>query len=133
VILLDTHVLVWVDADDRRLGRKTRALIDRRWPGGQVAACAISFWEIALLVDRGRLELPHPVEEWRQQLLSAGLVELPVDGLTCLRAVDFEGLPEDPADRFIAAAAVIHGAALVTADERLLRWGHALVRQDAQT
>ena len=132
MIVLDTHVLAWVAGADRRLGRKTRTLIERRWPAGQVAVAPISFWEIALLVDRGRLELPAPVDEWRLELLAAGLNELPMDGITCIRAVDLEGLPDDPADRFIAASALIHGAVLVTADERLLRWGHALVRQDAQ-
>jgi PIN domain nuclease of toxin-antitoxin system len=42
------------------------------------------------------------------------------------------GLPEDPADRFIVASALSHGAALVTADEALLRWPHALERVDAR-
>jgi len=133
VIVLDTHVLVWVAADDRKLGRKTRGLIDRRWAAGHVAVAAITFWEVALLVSRGKLELPAPVEEWRTQLLAASLIELPIDGLTGIRAVDLDGLPEDPADRFIATTALNHGAALVTADEKLLRWGHALVRHDAHT
>ncbi|MBA3507549.1 MAG: type II toxin-antitoxin system VapC family toxin [Betaproteobacteria bacterium] len=131
MIVLDTHVLVWVAADDRKLGRKTRGLIDRRWAAGHVAVAAITFWEVALLVSRGKLELPAPVEEWRTQLLAASLIELPIDGLTGIRAVDLDGLPDDPADRFIAATALNHGAALVTADEKLLRWGHALVRHDA--
>ncbi len=131
MIVLDTHVLLWVGKEDRKLGRKTRALIDRRWAAGQVAAAAITFWELALLTARRRVELPAPAEEWRLQLLSDGLVELPMDGLIAIRASELEGLPEDPADRFIAATTVVHGAALVTADERLLRWGHALVRHDA--
>jgi PIN domain nuclease of toxin-antitoxin system len=53
VIVLDTHLLVWADNDERRLGRKARALIDRLWKRGQVAVCAMSFWEVALLASRG--------------------------------------------------------------------------------
>lgn len=132
MIVLDTHVLVWADGDERKLGRKTRALIDRLWARGEVAACAMSFWEAALLQARGRLELPVSAEEWRGQLIGAGLVELPVDGATGIHAVTLGGLPNDPADRLIVATALRHDAALVSADERLLGWAHRMVRHDAR-
>jgi PIN domain nuclease of toxin-antitoxin system len=132
VIVLDTHVLAWAVNDERKLGRKARALIDRLWKRGEVAACAMSLWEVALLQARARLELPVPAEEWRGQLLAAGLLELPVDGNVGIRAVGLAGLPNDPADRLIVAAALQHDAALVSADERLLRWDHPLVRHDAR-
>ncbi len=132
MILLDTHVLVWADTDDRKLGRKTRALIERNWNVGQVAVSAIVFWESALLQVRRRLSLPCEVGEWRPHLLSSGLIELPVDGGIALRAVDLVGISDDPADRFIAATAITHEAALVTADEALLSWKHALKRHDAR-
>lgn len=132
MILLDTHVLVWADTDDRKLGRKARALIERNWNVGQVAVSAIVFWESAALQVRRRLSLPGPVSEWRPHLLSAGLIELPVDGVIAIRAVDLVGISDDPADRFIAATAIDHGATLVTADEALLSWKHALQRHDAR-
>lgn len=132
MIVLDTHVLAWADNDERKLGRKTRALINRLWARGEVAACAMSFWEVALLQARGRLELPVTVDEWRGQLLAAGLLELPVDGNVGIRAVSLAGLPNDPADRLIVATALHHDAALVSADERLLGWDHPLVRHDAR-
>lgn len=133
MILLDTHVLVWAATDDRKLGRKTRALIDRNWNLGQVAVSAIAFWESALLQVRRRVSLPGPVSEWRPQLLSAGLIEFPVDGAIAIRAVDLVGICDDPADRFVAATAIAQEAALVTADEALLRWKHVLKRHDART
>lgn len=132
MIVLDTHVLAWADSDERKLGRKTRALIERLWARGEVSVCAMSFWEVALLRDRGRLELPLPVDEWRGQLLAAGLLEISVDGNVAIRAVSLGGLPSDPADRLIVAAALLHDAALVTADERLLGWDHPMVRHDAR-
>jgi PIN domain nuclease of toxin-antitoxin system len=132
VIVLDTHVLIWADNDERRLGRKARSLIERNWKRGQVGVCAMSFWEIALLAARGRLALPMSVAEWRAEMLEAGLVELAVDGNVGVRAVGLGGLPEDPVDRLVVATALHHGAALVTADERLLAWKQALVRHDAR-
>jgi len=132
VIVLDTHVLAWADNDERKLGRKSRALIDRLWGRGEVAVCAMSFWEVALLQARGRLELPCTADEWRGQLLAAGLLELPVDGNVGIRAVGLGGLPDDPADRLIVATALHHDAVLVSADERLLGWNHPLVRHDAR-
>jgi len=132
VIVLDTHVLAWAVNDERKLGRKARALIERLWVRGNVAVCAMTFWEMALLQSRGRIELPAPVEEWRTQVLSAGLVELPMDGAAGIRAVELAGLPDDPADRLIVAAALQHRAALLTADQKLLDWPHTLVRHDAR-
>jgi PIN domain nuclease of toxin-antitoxin system len=133
VILLDTHVLVWAVRDDRKLGRKTRTLIDAAWPAGKVAVATISFWEVGLLHARRRLRLANSVREWRDEVVAAGIVEFPLDGTVAVRALDFTGLHDDPADRFIVATAVEQGAVLVTADERLLAWRHPLERQDART
>jgi PIN domain nuclease of toxin-antitoxin system len=132
VIVLDTHVLIWADSDDRKLGRKARALIDRLWALGKVAVPAIAFWEIGVLQERKRLRLPIPLAEWREAVLAAGAVELPLDGTVAVRAVELAGLHSDPADRFIVATALVHGAALMTADERLLDWRHSMDRHDAR-
>jgi PIN domain nuclease of toxin-antitoxin system len=131
-MVLDTHVLLWAVSDDRKLGRKARAAIDRRWAKGELAVPAIAFWEVGLLETRGRLRLRTPVRECRYAVLAAGAVELPLDGNIALRALDLAGLHDDPADRFIVATAVAHEATLVTADERLLAWQHPLERQDAR-
>lgn len=131
MIVLDTHVLVWASSGERKLGRRTRALIDRLWERNEVAVCALSFWEVALLDARGRLQLPAPAQEWRARRLADGLVELPIDGGIAVRAVALGGLPADPADRLIVATALQHDAAFVTADEALLAWEHPLQRHDA--
>jgi PIN domain nuclease of toxin-antitoxin system len=133
VILLDTHVLLWAASDDRKLGRKTRNMIDRRWANGELAVPAIAFWEVGLLEARGRVSLSTPVRAWRDAVLTAGAVELALDGNVAVRALDLAALHDDPADRFIVATALAHEATLVTADERLLEWRHSLERQDART
>ena len=132
MIVLDTNALVWVTADDRRLGRKAGALVDKHWTAGKIAVSAISFWEIGLLEARRRLRLPAPLREWRRSLLDAGMIELPIDGSVALRSLELSGLPDDPADRFIVATALEHGAAVMTADEKILDWRHALERHDAR-
>jgi PIN domain nuclease of toxin-antitoxin system len=132
VIVLDTHVLVWADSDDARLGRKARAQLERSWPSGRIAVSSISFWEAGMLQARGRVRLPASIREWREALLTAGVIELPLNGSAAVRALDLAGLHHDPADRFIVATALVHDAALMTADERLLDWPHALERHDAR-
>jgi PIN domain nuclease of toxin-antitoxin system len=132
VILLDTHVLVWAVAKDRKLGRKARALIAKEWDVNAVAVSAISFWEVGMLQARGRLHLDTPMEHWRNELLDSGLIELPLDGAVAVRSLDFAEFSEDPADRFIAATALLHSASLLTADEKMLGWKHVLNRVDAQ-
>ena len=84
-----------------------------------------------MLVARGRLQTTLPIEELRNRLLQTGMRELPLTGDVALLSAQL-ALHGDPADRFIAASAVSHAAVLVTADERLLGWKHALKRQDAR-
>ena len=132
MILLDTHTLVWMDADDGKLGRAARRAIDAQWQAQQVGVSAVSFWECAMLCARGRLELPHATRNWRADLIAAGLVEFPVDGEIAVLATELDALHADPADRFIAATAIQLGATLLTADARLLEWKHRVKRQDAR-
>jgi PIN domain nuclease of toxin-antitoxin system len=133
MIVLDTHALLWADSGDRKLGRKTRAFIEREWAKAEVGAPSIAFWEVGLLVDRRRLRLSSALREWRDALLGAGLLELPLTGEIAIRALELQSLHDDPADRFIMATALVHGATLVTADERLLDWPYGLAKHDART
>ena len=129
--MLDTHALLWMDRNDPMLGPQARGLIENTWRSDVVAVSAISFWETALLADRGRIVLPLPAEAWRVDLLQAGLREIALDGRLALLAARLDGLHRDPADRFIVATAYQLGAKLVTADTQILGWGGDLPRQDA--
>lgn len=132
VILLDTHVLIWMDADDDRLGIRCRRAIEQAWQDGQVAVSAISFWESAMLHARGRIELPCPASDWRRAWLSAGLAEIALDGAIATSAAGLDHPHRDPADRFILATALHRQATLVTADVQLLAWGDAPALLDAR-
>lgn len=132
MILLDTHVLVWMDEDNSKLGQRARGFIEKAFRGDEVAVSVISFWECALLAAKDRITLPAPMATWRSELLANGLIELSLDGPTAILAAQLEGLHKDPADRFIAAAAIRHHATLVTADDRLLTGGNGLAVQDAR-
>ena len=132
MIVLDTHVLLWMDRDDAALGAQSRSIIDQAWKKDIVAVSAISFWETALLAQRGRIELPVSVEAWRGDLLQAGIQEIPLDGRIALLAASLDSEHRDPANRFIIATALHHEALLLTADKVLLDWGPNLIRHNAR-
>jgi PIN domain nuclease of toxin-antitoxin system len=130
LIVLDTHVLVWLDAGHRRLGGEARRVIDRALARDELAVSAITFWEVAQLQLKQRLRLRQSTASWREELLSRGLVEIAVDGQIGILAAGLTSLTADPADRLIVATA-LSGATLVTADTNLLEWPSDLSRIDA--
>lgn len=130
MILLDTHVLVWLDQDNPKLGPRCRTAIDEALAEDNLAVSAISFWEVAMLVAKQRLAIAIALSQWRRDLIAGGIRELPLDGRVGLLAADLE-LHRDPADRFVAATATINEATLATADQRLLTWQTNVERLDA--
>jgi PIN domain nuclease of toxin-antitoxin system len=132
LILLDTHCLIWMDQADRRMGRAARALATAATDAAELAISAISVWEVALLMARGRLRVKEPVGRWRHELLERGIVELPLGGGLCIAAAQLQDFHADPADRFIVATAQAIGATLITADQRILSWPGQLDRHDAR-
>ena len=130
MILLDTHVLIWLRAGDSKLGSRARDEIDRAWNSGELAVSAISFWEIAMLNSRGRISLAEDVFAWRRRQLEQGMMEIAVDGEIGVRAASLEKFHPDPADRIIVASA-LSGHRLVTADLRILDWPGPLNRLSA--
>jgi PIN domain nuclease of toxin-antitoxin system len=132
VILLDTQAAVWFTTDNNLLGKRSLRMADRAAADGELAVSAITFWEIALLVAKRRMRSIDSAAETRRLVLNVGIVELPLTGEIAILAAELEGLHGDPADRFIAATAITHNAALMTADDRLLRWRHGVRRHNAE-
>ena len=125
-LLLDTHIALWLDSGDVRLDPATRVLIDECWQaGGTIALSAVSVWEIAFLVDSGRIELDLPLDKWLTRFLGRpGIVAVPLTHLAAAQAYRLHQLEHrDPADQLLAATAIELSYALVTYDERLLRFG----------
>jgi PIN domain nuclease of toxin-antitoxin system len=131
MILIDTHALYWMATSDKKLGRASRARIDQALAADKLAVSAISFWELAMLASKRRIEASD-IEEMRRIALESGIAELPLDGPTAILAAQLDSAHKDPADRFIAATALRHRATLVTADERLLAGLPGLTLQDAR-
>ena len=132
MILLDTHVLVWLDEANPRLGAGATEQINIAFQAGNAMVSAISFWEVSMLVRKGRIRLDMDLAVWRNDFMEQGLIELPVTGEIGIMAAALEQFHGDPADRLIAATALQHSLTLITADEKLLSCELATVRLDAK-
>ena len=128
--LLDTHVLIWQERGDPRLGPQARLAFERALQEGAAAVSAISFWEIGMHVNKGRLDFLLDLDVWRRDLLSQGLIEIAVDGAIASRAGLLAEMHGDPADRIIVATA-LGGHQLLTADSQILGWPGPLSRLSA--
>jgi PIN domain nuclease of toxin-antitoxin system len=132
VILLDTHVALWFSVGSGSLGRRSQRICRQAATDSELAVSAVSFWELALLIAKRRLRSQDSAGDTRRLILDTGAMELPLTGEIAILAAELGGLHGDPADRFIAATAIAHGATLVTADQKLLKWRHSLRRQNAE-
>lgn len=124
-LLLDTHILLWLDSGDTRLHAATRALIDSCWRHGwSILLSAVAVWELALLVDTGRVSLDSPVNAWVERFLDQpGIEPVPLDCRAASRSYRLHPLEHrDPADRLLIATAIELACPLVTYDERINRF-----------
>jgi PIN domain nuclease of toxin-antitoxin system len=124
-LLLDTHVLVWLLAGSMRLGTGARQRIQQAAEQDGLLVSAITPWEIAMLVSKGRLALDRDVGEWIQAGLALPGIRLePLSPEIAVASTRLPGeLHGDPADRIIAATARHLAVALVTDDAQLLGYG----------
>lgn len=127
MILLDTHAWVWWVSDPRHLSEVAGTALGRaREEGGPVYLSSISVWEVAMLVEKGRLELTMDVEDWVAHSEAVPWIEfVPVTNHLALRSVHLPGdIHSDPADRLIVATARYLGVPLVTRDRKLHTYPH---------
>jgi PIN domain nuclease of toxin-antitoxin system len=121
VILLDTHVLAWAVDDSKLLSRAAASAIRRARRDGGLAVSAITVWELALLVARGKVQVYGSIET-SLRLLLEGVTILPITTEIAALATQFpDDYPRDPADRIIGATARAEGLTLVTRDEKIRR------------
>lgn len=127
LVLLDTHVWVWLLDGSDKLGPKARKAIQRSLAEEAVLLSAISPWEVAMLVAKGRLALDRDVGEWIDAALALpGLRLEPLLPEISVASTRLPGtLHADPADRIIAATVRNRGSVLMTDDRLLLEYGRA--------
>jgi PIN domain nuclease of toxin-antitoxin system len=121
LILLDTHVLVWMVSDSKRLSRGAHRAISRALNGDGLAVSVITVWELALLTARGRIQAYGTIDA-SVRLFLEGVTVKPITPEIAALATQFpESYSHDPGDRLIGATARVEGLALVTRDEKMLR------------
>lgn len=127
LLLLDTHILIWLTEVLPELTTQRRREIDEAAQSDGVLVSSISFWETAMLSEKRRIALKLPLLTWRDVVLSRpGIVEAMVDSRIAIDAVTLPGdLHSDPADRLLISTARHTGATLMTRDVRILEYAAA--------
>lgn len=123
MILLDTHAWVWWVHGDSRLPSASRDILQERESAG-LGVSVISCWEVAKLVEYGRLDLPVPIEDWMEQALGyPGIRLLPLTSRIAVEATRLPGeFHRDPADQLLVATARIEALPLATVDRKILAY-----------
>ena len=123
MILLDTHVLVWLLIAPENLSLKERKTILAARKSGQLAISAVSLWEIAWLAQNGRIEIDVSVDSFVKKCASFVQI-LPITQEIAIRSVQFQdSYPNDWQDRIIGATALSEGIRLLTHDKLIMKSG----------
>ena len=124
MILLDTHILLWLVEGDNRLGRQVRARIATEAAAENVVVSTISFWEIGLLIEKNRIALSMPLGDFAEVVTRRGDIKVvPVDtGIAVGTASLPPGLHGDPGDRMLVATARHLACPLATTDGKILTY-----------
>ena len=120
-MILDTCALLWLAAGDKKL---SRAAVEKINESPAVYVSAISGFEIAVKVAKGKLKLPLRPKDWFGRVIEHhDLTVLPLTLDICIAGVELAPLHDDPCDRFIIATAKVNNLTVVTADGRFGRYG----------
>lgn len=126
MILLDTHVWLWLLHDPSQLSDSARIAIDTEEPQNGLLVSAISVWEIAVKSSIGKLILPLPIDEWYKLASThSGIVIEPLSPLDAIASTSLPGtFHKDPADRILVAIARRYNIPLITCDTKIWNYLH---------
>lgn len=127
MLVLDTHILIWwVSADTSLSKQAAKKINDTLKTDGEILISSISAWEIAMLIEKGRLVLSMEVESWLDEVSQIdGVRFIPVDNEIGIKATKLPGeFHKDPADRIIVATARQLALPLITADDKIIDYQH---------
>jgi len=116
-LLLDTHIILWSAAQPERLPRRIAEELES--PSNDLWFSPISVWEVLLLAEKGRIVIGSDLEKSVRDLFrKLPLREAALNLEVAIRSRHVDLPHQDPADRFLAATAVVYGLTFVTADRR---------------
>lgn len=128
MIVLDTHALLWWVNGDARLSQTALDTIiqELNSENGEVLVSSITAWEIALLVEKGRLTLSMNIDDWLDTVSEVdGVSFVSLDVATAVESTRLPGeFHKDPADRMIVSLARHLNVILITADEKISAYRH---------
>ncbi len=126
MILLDTHVVIWLSYDHARISPKAQAAIEEeRTKGSGIAVSSMTLLEIARLSSYGRIHFTPDLETFLSDI-EARFTVLPITASIAMQAFALPPTyPKDPVDRVIGATSLIEDIPLLTAD-REIRKSHAV-------
>lgn len=124
-LLLDTHVWIWVAEGNPILSPAARKAVDRAKEQEHLLISPISIWEISMLVERKRIILEMDVTDWLKQWIELpGILNAEFSFEVAILSNRLPGvIHSDPADRILIATSYVESAVLVTADEKILKFG----------
>jgi PIN domain nuclease of toxin-antitoxin system len=123
MILLDTQAVAWLVADPERLSVPARLAVSEARRDLGLAIADKTLWELAMMVTKRRIEIAITLHQFLSEVERVCTV-LPIDAAVAERSERFsDAFPKDPADRIIAATAIVHGLKLITSDKLLRESG----------
>lgn len=121
-LLLDTHIFLWMVADDKRLSKPARRTM---LEASSIFISSASIWEIAVKFRTGKLQV-DPEDAIREMEIN-GLKELPVRNGHAAATVKLPLLHNDPFDRLLVAQAIAEPMRMLTADARLVAYSELVI------